>query len=78
MILDNQPPSGGCELKRVEKLQRSRKASQPPSGGCELKLIGYFSPVICSHQPPSGGCELKPSETKLNKQYEEPAAFGRL
>ena len=33
-----QPPSGGCELKRVAAWLDRYSRCQPPSGGCELKL----------------------------------------
>ena len=33
-----QPPSGGCELKRLLVCLQGDLVDQPPSGGCELKL----------------------------------------
>ena len=38
----NQPPSGGCELKRAKRGRRHQRAGQPPSGGCELKRLAGF------------------------------------
>ena len=38
MVLD-QPPSGGCVLKRQVKQMEYPVACQPPSGGCVLKLL---------------------------------------
>ena len=35
--LSDQPPSGGCELKRPEFEPKVLAFAQPPSGGCELK-----------------------------------------
>ena len=36
----NQPPSGGCVLKRSVDEDTADGSSQPPSGGCVLKLKG--------------------------------------
>ena len=33
-----QPPSGGCVLKHLTRLNPPPMQSQPPSGGCVLKL----------------------------------------
>ena len=35
----NQPPSGGCELKRPFTWLVKGAMHQPPSGGCELKRV---------------------------------------
>ena len=35
--MTEQPPSGGCVLKRLMKRSRLTKGRQPPSGGCVLK-----------------------------------------
>ena len=44
--LIKQPPSGGCVLKPLTKLNGSLSKAQPPSGGCVLKLL---QTVISSH-----------------------------
>ena len=36
-VLRNQPPSGGCVLKRQFDVLRFACNAQPPSGGCVLK-----------------------------------------
>ena len=36
-----QPPSGGCVLKRIGRLQINSQPIQPPSGGCVLKLRSF-------------------------------------
>ena len=55
-----QPPSGGCELKRLNGAALIGIGDQPPSGGCELKHDGMTVNEAELVQPPSGGCELKP------------------
>ena len=54
-----QPPSGGCELKRLNGAALIGIGDQPPSGGCELKHDGMTVNEAELVQPPSGGCELK-------------------
>ena len=38
-IFQNQPPSGGCVLKRFIEDIAEQIGIQPPSGGCVLKLF---------------------------------------
>ena len=38
-IQSDQPPSGGCELKRTKSAIFIERIYQPPSGGCELKRV---------------------------------------
>ncbi len=38
MLIGVQPPSGGCVLKRRQKIKSVDIQAQPPSGGCVLKL----------------------------------------
>ncbi|MGN6893581.1 hypothetical protein ACTHS7_12770, partial [Neisseria sp. P0015.S009] len=56
----NQPPSGGCVLKRRQKSRAVIAIhSQPPSGGCVLKRNTSKLTKDSLYQPPSGGCVLK-------------------
>ena len=74
----NQPPSGGCVLKRQFDTGRQRDRVQPPSGGCVLKLFPAVSGYLSDNQPPSGGCVLKRYLYLRAEQPKSPAAFGRL
>ena len=74
-----QPPSGGCELKRLAFSALEIAPCQPPSGGCELKPAMAATSPVRKNQPPSGGCELKPTGyIKTQSDIAKPAAFGRL
>ena len=57
-IID-QPPSGGCVLKREKQRLLSNLTRQPPSGGCVLKHTDAIKNNLIPAQPPSGGCVLK-------------------
>ena len=74
----NQPPSGGCVLKRYIEGVSTNIKTQPPSGGCVLKQSVCNRRGKWQFQPPSGGCVLKPLETYSNSGFFDPAAFGRL
>ena len=53
----NQPPSGGCVLKRLYRLQIALRSSQPPSGGCVLKLfVGRRLIDVCSSRLQAAVC----------------------
>ena len=62
----DQPPSGGCVLKRISvpTSHLNQVQEQPPSGGCVLKRIKAEIPIINIEQPPSGGCVLKPARQR--------------
>ena len=55
----DQPPSGGCVLKRSCIAPSTRQTNQPPSGGCVLKPSDFGKNHALRLQPPSGGCVLK-------------------
>ena len=59
LIVNPQPPSGGCVLKPALAGIVVRVGAQPPSGGCVLKLFTKNNKPCCHNQPPSGGCVLK-------------------
>ena len=42
LIVNPQPPSGGCVLKPALAGIVVRVGAQPPSGGCVLKLASYI------------------------------------
>ena len=65
-LVDVQPPSGGCELKRALMPDWMRIVRQPPSGGCELKHPDDNDIRYSRSQPPSGGCELKRTFVRLD------------
>ena len=73
-----QPPSGGCELKRLNGAALIGIGDQPPSGGCELKHDGMTVNEAELVQPPSGGCELKLYTSAFLQAPAPSAAFGRL
>ena len=75
----NQPPSGGCVLKRLNwASNRIGTSNQPPSGGCVLKQQRRSVGVEAEVQPPSGGCVLKLYALDAGRCDRSPAAFGRL
>ena len=74
----NQPPSGGCVLKRYSRNTENQLDTQPPSGGCVLKRIMYYFVQFIKFQPPSGGCVLKHYLPLKDKPTDDPAAFRRL
>ena len=74
----NQPPSGGCVLKRHACRFGRTFGFQPPSGGCVLKPVMKIKSPAYVAQPPSGGCVLKQTFQILSYYITLPAAFRRL
>ena len=72
----NQPPSGGCVLKRRQDLSRLEALHQPPSGGCVLKPDGATITPELTVQPPSGGCVLKRPIVLLGQAYRRQPPSG--
>ena len=76
--MSDQPPSGGCVLKRLLPSDYRQYLFQPPSGGCVLKRVCWRLAALRGFQPPSGGCVLKQGKFADESQQMFPAAFRRL
>ena len=77
IIMNIQPPSGGCVLKHTPIRALPRPSSQPPSGGCVLKRFLTEFPIGRMPQPPSGGCVLKhPQQPKQERWGGQPPSGG--
>ena len=78
VLIEYQPPLGGCVLKLHRLSYRQQLASQPPLGGCVLKQPSMPLLFRLPCQPPLGGCVLKlPSPLQAGERG-KPAAFRRL
>ena len=71
--LETQPPSGGCVLKRYNRVFLYLRQNQPPSGGCVLKLLIKFLKPSSTFQPPSGGCVLKQTVGRAPELFLNPS-----
>ena len=75
----NQPPLGGCVLKRVSTLCLGAGRCPAAFGRlCVETLHEIAQAVHQTGQPPSGGCVLKHLDMQFACRRSQPAAFGRL
>ena len=77
-LIEFQPPSGGCVLKRI----RPKKGLEMMDPAAFRRLcVETFVQIplpYAGDQPPSGGCVLKHPQIMHGIIRQEPAAFRRL
>ena len=78
-VSHNQPPSGGCVLKRFFCIKNNQYNNPAAFGRLCVETLSTIKRNAgdCT-QPPSGGCVLKPAVFGVRPAARGPAAFGRL
>ena len=74
----NQPPSGGCVLKRSVHCTVIGQRASAAFGRLCVETQAETDKELARDQPPSGGCVLKPLASNPLAFYWPSAAFGRL